>query len=222
MPPTPAPDDPQVLDFCRGIRPDQQPALVPVQTIAGALWGECFSNVARMVEQSGGSPLRGWAVWKKPGLFIEAESHAVWVSPDGTRIDVSPHVGRTQVLFLPDPGERPTAPVPNVRRPLTDDPRMIEYIRLADRNDALRLANFRLHGRPVRTAENLLIGQQMARLQRELGMLPAPDEVAEAMELAKQAIGQMMRGSAPAHSGNARLRADTRKRDRRKRKKKGR
>jgi len=48
----------------------------------------------------------GWAIAERPGLFIEAQFHAVWIDPGGELIDVTPtQKGETEILFLPDPEE---------------------------------------------------------------------------------------------------------------------
>lgn len=63
----------------------------------------CFQNVERRVEERGGSSAFGWAIWHLPGLYFEAEHHAVWRNKLGNLIDVSPQLGdRRRLLFLPD------------------------------------------------------------------------------------------------------------------------
>lgn len=138
---TPHRIDKTVTDFCRGIN-SGQPEYVPVLPEADTKTGECFHNVLRQVERNGGAIEYGWhiAIW--PGVFIEGEHHAVWRAPDGRAIDVTPPVGGVQrILFLPDPEcvydydtERRRD---NVRKALTNDPDVREFLALAAELTAL-------------------------------------------------------------------------------------
>lgn len=132
---TPQRIDKTVIDFCRGIN-NRQPEYVPVFPEQGAKTGECFHNVLRQVERKGGAIEYGWhiAIW--PSVYIEGEHHAIWRTPDGRGIDVTPPVdGVQRILFLPDPervydyaGERR---LDNVRKALTNDPDVREFLALA-------------------------------------------------------------------------------------------
>ncbi len=83
----------------------------------------CFFNVPKKVTAEGGRIQYGWAIWERPGLLIEGEFHAVWVSPEGEFIDITPkRDGETEILFLPDGHREWTEElVDNVRMPLTDN-----------------------------------------------------------------------------------------------------
>jgi len=63
---------------------------------------------------------------------MEAEFHAVWISPQEELIDVSPHqIQCKEILFLPDSATVYSGrQVDNIRIPLNKDPRVKEYIRL--------------------------------------------------------------------------------------------
>ena len=115
---TPERLDSTVLHFCSSIRPEAAPVYVPVVADRQAVPRNCYLNVKRRVAEEGGSILHGWTIWYEPGRFIEAEHHAVWVSPDGRHLDVTPHVdGETRILFLPDPERVWTGcPIASVRR----------------------------------------------------------------------------------------------------------
>jgi SEC-C motif len=113
-----------VRDLCEKIVPGGTPVWVSVEVMPGAQVNECFPNVQRKIATHGGSIQHGWTIWERPGLFIEGEFHGVWVSPEGTFIDVSPKVdGETEILFLPDPVETFDEQNP-VRR---DNIRLVEY-----------------------------------------------------------------------------------------------
>lgn len=95
---------PALLEFCASISAGQ-PAFVTSIAVPRAATSFCFENVARRVREKGGSIAYGWAIWHLPGLYFEAEHHAVWRNKLGSLIDVSPQVGgRKRLLFLPDDG----------------------------------------------------------------------------------------------------------------------
>jgi hypothetical protein len=68
---------------------------------------DCFNNVRRLTESEGGDIQFGWAIWEWPGVFLEAEHHAVYVPPDGGPwVDITPPQAPVPSiasrLFLPD------------------------------------------------------------------------------------------------------------------------
>ena len=71
------------------------PVYVKVQPESGAIVSECFPNVERKVLSSGGKMLCGWQIWEWPNVMIEAEFHAIWQSPEGDWVDITPKQGRT-------------------------------------------------------------------------------------------------------------------------------
>lgn len=187
MPATPDLDDPDVLSFCNEVCSGTTPVSVPVRTLPGAKWNNCYHNVARKRTLDGGDIAYGWAIWKRPGLLIEAEHRAVWVSMVGQMVDVSPHVNRETIVFLPDPATPfQGRSIPSRRKALTDDPHMAELIRLADRKDQIRMANTTAGGVVV-TAEYMAVERQILPLQMALWGIGDSDEVAEQLA----AMGQM-------------------------------
>ena len=81
--------------------------------------------------------------------MVEAEFHAVWKSPEGKLVEVTPKPHReVRILFVPDP--RRTCQglaIDNVRKPLRDDQMIRHFIRLAElKTDVLN--------RGVRALEN--------------------------------------------------------------------
>lgn len=93
---------------------------------------DCFVNVENKMKKDGGKVQYGWAIWYLPGILMEAEFHAVWLSPDGEYIDISPRqIQFDEIMFLPDPNRAYTGKqVDNVRIPLNKNPKVKEYIRL--------------------------------------------------------------------------------------------
>jgi hypothetical protein len=89
--------------FCATIAP-AEPFYVPVHPVAEAKPAYCFDNSAKQAARVGGEAAYGWAIWRWPGRYFEAEHHAVWRTPTGELVDVTPQTGSPpRTLFLPDP-----------------------------------------------------------------------------------------------------------------------
>ena len=81
----------------------EEPVYLDVKTEPFAEVAECFSSVKEKVRRDGGSMQLGWQIWQIPDIMIEAEFHAVWKSPDGELIDITPKKCRIdRILFVPD------------------------------------------------------------------------------------------------------------------------
>lgn len=95
---------------CRSIASWSRLARVPMSVEAGAEAGFCFRNVREKVGRDGGRQQLGWLFQHVPGTgVLVAIHHAVWVSPSGASIDITPHgeceyvlVEQGGLLFLPD------------------------------------------------------------------------------------------------------------------------
>jgi hypothetical protein len=99
----PAELTPALLAFCRTISA-QLPQFIASTPAADAVPAYCFENAANAVRRGGGHIAYGWAIWQTPGLYFEAEHHAVWCDTAGTLTDVSPQFkDYASILFLPDP-----------------------------------------------------------------------------------------------------------------------
>lgn len=95
------------LDFCADLAPGN-PVFIDVAPTPTARPGWCFANVAEVAATAGGSVCYGWAIWGAPGLWYNAEFHAVWKTSGETLIDVTPKVdGEHFIMFLPDPRYSP-------------------------------------------------------------------------------------------------------------------
>ncbi len=91
---------------------------MPVRPERDSVFDECFDAVAQKIRRDGGQALYGWAIWANP-LLVEAECHAVWQSPAGNLVDVTPkRNGAAAISFLHDPT-------------ITDDGRQRNNIRVA-------------------------------------------------------------------------------------------
>lgn len=93
-----------VAAFCADLSPSQpNPQYVSVEPIAGAETRNCFENVNLVVSSRGGDLVYGWLIFELPSIYLEAHHHAVWRTPEGKIIDVTPtEDGERRVLFLSD------------------------------------------------------------------------------------------------------------------------
>ncbi|TPD98478.1 zinc chelation protein SecC [Stenotrophomonas maltophilia] len=114
--------------------PRAQPVYLPVQPEADAIVHECFPNVQAKVGRDGGQMRCGWQLWEWPNVLVEAEFHAVWVSPAGELIDITPKPeGEARILFVPDPSRRyEGVAIDNVRRSLRDDQLIRHFIQVSE------------------------------------------------------------------------------------------
>lgn len=113
----------EIMKLCRQLDPTQVPVYVPVSPWGSSMMDRCFFNLPEKIGVDGGSIQHGWTIWERPGLLIEGEFHAVWVSPEGDLIDITPKKdGETEILFLPDGKRIWTGElIDNVRMPLVDN-----------------------------------------------------------------------------------------------------
>lgn len=146
----------KIMELCRGIVPDVEPIYVPVEAAGWSQLHECFPNVCRMVQEHGGQQINGWAIWQWANILVDAEAHAVWESPDGCLVDITPHdYGEQKILFLRDAGLVYSGKqIASVRQPLTGSPLVAEYIRLINERDQIMGAS---SGKMCKIPKNLLI-----------------------------------------------------------------
>lgn len=126
-------DTEHVRAFCDEVAPGQQPVSVSCEPLANQPMNECFAVIPQHVLAAGGEQLLGWAIWEYPGIFIEAEFHAVWRDPSGRLLDLSPRpIAFDKITFLPDQNaEYCDRQVDNIRKPLIDDPSLTRFLYLA-------------------------------------------------------------------------------------------
>lgn len=86
------------------IKSPHEPQYIEVDPIKNGEFLECFDTVHNYIDKNGGKRILGWVLWELPGLFIEAEFHAVWESPTGELRDITPRQTATKrILFIRDP-----------------------------------------------------------------------------------------------------------------------
>jgi len=164
--------EPHVREFCTSIAMGAEAVRVPCRPLTDAPLNECFSILPEHVASHGGSQVIGWAVWERPGVFIEAEFHAVWCSPDGELMDIVPRARLfDEILFLPDAARPYTGrQVDNMRRALVSDNDVKRFLFLFHRqfeilNTGALATQHGLISLPKRAAKEL------EGLQKELGRL---------------------------------------------------
>ena len=100
---TPAAITPTIGRFARELKDSAEPVYVPVINDAHGLYGYCSDGVLQKIRHDGGGIRFGWTIWEWPGVLYTAEFHAVWVSPDGALIDITPKPAKERrIVFVPD------------------------------------------------------------------------------------------------------------------------
>jgi hypothetical protein len=81
-----------------------EPKSVKYQPLLGCEIEQCFRNVERQVEVAGGRMETGWAFFEEIEVSIHTVAHAIWITPRGDRMDITPWRCSSQkrILFLPD------------------------------------------------------------------------------------------------------------------------
>ena len=77
-----------------------RPLYILCQPIQGAPQNECFPLVDARVSSEGGQRVLGWEIFQTQ-LVVEAEFLAVWKSPTGELVDITPKPFE-KILFVPD------------------------------------------------------------------------------------------------------------------------
>jgi hypothetical protein len=128
-----------IYEFCKELDNTGQLFFVGVKLETEAECVECSQNVLNKIGRDGGQIQFGWAIWELPEIMLEAIYHAIWISPQGEPIDITPrkHVSTDSILFLADSDDKYNYGSgfwrkDNVRKPLSDDPIITEYIEICE------------------------------------------------------------------------------------------
>ena len=113
------------------------PVFIDVTPQPGARAANCYQNVRHVVCGRGGRMVEGWLIWEGgDGSYLKCIHHAVWESPDGHLVDVTP-TDDERNLFLPDPATHYAGEFIRARYlPLTSNPfvrQQIEFCIMSDR-----------------------------------------------------------------------------------------
>lgn len=123
----------EVRSFAQKLVEDGEPVFVTVNPPIYTPPNLCFQNVELVVAVNGGQRQFGWYFHEDTDqLLYMAVFHAVWRTPDGSLVDVTPHPQhRDRILFLPDPVRVHRGKlIPNRYYPRVDAPVVQEMIRL--------------------------------------------------------------------------------------------
>lgn len=157
----------EVAAFCRSIS-KHEPVFLDIQPWQAAKQQECFTNVKAKVEVDGGERVFGWVIWYHPGVFIEAENHAVWRNDNDELVDItSPPSGEARVLFLRDDTAKPyeTTGLNSRRKALTKDPLVVKFVSYGTKVGHARVQQLRgLHVDP----NTQIIFMKMARVEQQI------------------------------------------------------
>lgn len=164
---------PYVISFARQVVGANAafPFYVECTPVQGAPYDECFHLIDDCVSNCGGTSVIGWAIWERPKVYIEAEFHAVWRSPDGKHIDFAPRrLPVPRILFLPDPRRKYSGTqVNNVRKALVNDKDVKNFLSLADRWFQLTNEGKLKHQREyVETTEMFRVKEDRAALELKI------------------------------------------------------
>lgn len=97
---TPKNISPEIEKLCGEIVPSQVPVFLDIETETDMVPLDCFVNIQKKKEKDGGSIQYGWKIWEWSKIMIEAEFHAVWVSPQNHFVDITPEHGDiSRILF---------------------------------------------------------------------------------------------------------------------------
>lgn len=123
-----------VQQFCGEICENSEPVIVACSPQIEFPENECFELVAEKIKEFGGEQVLGWAIWEKPGVFIEAEFHSVWKQSNGELLDLNPRpekFGIRSILFVPDKNAKYEGKqIDNVRKQLVDDKDVARFLYL--------------------------------------------------------------------------------------------
>lgn len=110
------------------------------------------------------------AVWQWANISVTLEAHAVWESPEGKLVDITPHdCGEREILFLRDDRVVYSGkPIGSIRQPLTASPLVTEPIGLLNERDRIMCASAdRTYVLPKEMYLRIMQIQEM--LHREVG-----------------------------------------------------
>lgn len=160
---TPSEIDSDVERLVQEVGAGTRPIFVDVVPEPYANVVECFPAVEEKIRRDGGGQQIGWQIWKTE-ILVEAEFHAVWVSPDGQCVDITTkQVPTDRILFLPDPKAKyHGCQVDNVRLNITDNRLVDDFINVSE-------AIFRLENEGERAMQHeISLSGQEAQLYQAL------------------------------------------------------
>lgn len=99
----------------------------------------CHLNVQNKIAEFGGKNIYGRAIWIFPKYWLMGQFHSVWEDGDGKWHDITPDADdETRRLFVPTNGSFDEYALPNVWKPLTDNPDIVQCCKYHRKADELR------------------------------------------------------------------------------------
>jgi hypothetical protein len=123
----------KLADLFKLIGCPDAPVIVQMELSENYPKNECFDNVSAKVTALGGDRVAGWSIWQHD-YMLEAEYHAVWRSPEGQLMDITPkNLPFEQIIFAEDPA-RPYEGIQldNIRLNTTPNQLVDDFIALAE------------------------------------------------------------------------------------------
>lgn len=189
----------QLIGLATKLAPGQSLVYVPVFPEPEALMNECFPNVKAKIQKDGGAIVYGWQLWEWPNVMIEGEFHAIWRTPDGNLIDITPKQDNEKnILFVPD--ERRTfrgVSIDNVRVALRDDLLIHHFITVSEQivkvmNRGERARQFGYVSVPANEIEPLLMFQSLTGKMLEQGLKAHDDCLCGSGKKYKRCHGKLL------------------------------
>jgi len=80
------------------------PKSVEYRPLSGSDMANCFRNVEAQVQRARGRMETGWVFVELVDVSIHTVAHAIWITPQGRRMDITPwsYKPDRRVMFLPD------------------------------------------------------------------------------------------------------------------------
>ena len=106
---------------------------VPIIPDSEATIDNCFPNVLLKIKKHGGEIIYGWEIMLT-NLLIEAQRHAIWKSPEGNFLDITPrNYSTNNCNFIEDNNLTYNVQVPdNIRINITKNPVVDHLILVAE------------------------------------------------------------------------------------------
>ena len=141
----------KISEFCSTIS-SSKPLYIPVIPEDYSVAGNCYYNVMKKVSYDGGSMQYGWAIWEWPDVMLEGEFHAVWISPQGNLIDITPNI-ENKILLLPDNSIsydfNLRKKIPNKRKIITSNSTLKHIIELIGKREICEIDGNRVEIRKI-------------------------------------------------------------------------
>lgn len=127
---TPDINDIHVQKLIKLINTPHKPYYVKVKSISDGQINDCFFIVENKVKESGGKSILGW-YFGKSKILAEAVCHAIWETPNGEIIDITPKTQTTvdKILFVRDDSIQYVGKqIDNIRLNITENALVDDFI----------------------------------------------------------------------------------------------